>query len=115
MDEDSGEFMKIKKYTTQPTALGITLYFDVNGNKVGESRPRGLFDRLDYYDRHGNFKGHSEISPLGQRIYYDDQGNKTGTSGPGLLESTIYYDNSGNKIGVSEISPLGGTIFYEIK
>ena len=107
--------MKVKKYTTQPALLGITLYFDLNGNKVGESRPRGLFDRLDYYDSHGNFKGHSEVAPLGQRIYYDAQGRKTGTSGPGMLESTIYYDNSGNKIGVSEISPLGGTIYYEIR
>ena len=75
--------MKVKKYTTQPALLGITLYFDLNGNKVGESRPRGLFDRLDYYDCHGNFKGHSGVAPLGQRIYYDAQGSKTGTSGPG--------------------------------
>ena len=113
--DDIGDFMKVKKYTTQPALLGITLYFDLNGNKVGESRPRGLFDRLDYYDSHGNFKGHSEVAPLGQRIYYDAQGSKTGTSGPGMLETTIYYDNSGNKIGVSEISPLGGTIYYEIR
>ena len=107
--------MKVKKYTSQPALFGITLYFDLRGNKVGEARPRGMLERLDYYDKHGNLKGYSEKAPLGQRIYYDAQGRKTGTSGPGMLESTIYYDNSGHKIGVSEISPLGGTVYYEEK
>lgn len=107
--------MKIKKYTTQISLFGITLYYDIYGNKVGESRPRGILDRLDYYDKHGNLKCYSEKAPLGQRIYYDIQGNKIGTSGPGMLESTIYYDNNGRKTGVSEKAPLGGTVYYEIK
>lgn len=106
--------MKVKKYTTQPGLLGSTIFFDVQGNKVGVSRPGGLMDRIDYYDVHGNKKGHSEVAPLGQRIYYDAQGNRIGTSGSGILDSTIYYDNSGRNIGVSEISTLGGRIYYEI-
>ena len=107
--------VKVKKYTTQPGLLGATLYFDLDGNKIGESRPRGVLERIDYYDKHGNLKGYSEKAPLGQRIHYDVQGNKIGTSGPGMLESTIYYDNSGRKIGVKEKSPLGGSIYYEIR
>lgn len=78
--------MKTKKYTTQPGLLGLTLYFDVYSNKVGESRPRGILERIDYYDKQGNLKCYSEKAPLGQRIYYDIQGNKIGTSGPGILE-----------------------------
>ena len=106
--------MKVKKATTQPGLFGITIYFDVQGNKIGEARPRGIFERLDYFDKAGNFKGYSEKAPLGQRIYYDAHGNKIGTSGPGMLESTIYYDNRGRKVGVSEIAPLGGSVYYEI-
>lgn len=107
--------MKVKKATTQQGLMGITLYFDLLGNKIGEARPRGLLERIDYYDRNNNLKGYSEKAALGQRVYYDAKGNKIGTSGPGLLDSTIYYDNAGNKTGVSEIAPLGGTIYYEIK
>lgn len=107
--------MKVKKATTQPGLFGITLYFDIHGNKIGESRPRGMLERIDYYDKNGILKGYSEKAPLGQRTYYDAKGNKTGTSSPGMLESTIYYDNSGRKTGVSEKTPLGGTIYYEIK
>ena len=107
--------MKVKKYTTQPALFGITLYFDLQGNKIGEARPRGMLDRIDYFDRHGNLKGYSEKAPLGQRIYFDSNGNKTGTSGPGMLESIIYYDTMGNKTGICEIAPFGGTIYYEIE
>ena len=107
--------MKVRKYTTQPGLMGATLYFDLAGNKIGESRPRGILERIDYYDKHGNLKGYSEKAPLGQRIHYDANGNKTGTSGPGMLESTIYYDNNGRKTGVREKAPLGGSVYYEIK
>ena len=107
--------MNVKKYTTQPGLFGVTLYFDLNGNKVGESRPRGILDRLDYYDKQGKLKAYSEKAPLGQRVYYDARGNKIGTSGPGMLESIIYYDNCGRKVGISEKAPLGGTVYYEIK
>lgn len=107
--------MKVKKATTQLGLFGITLYFDVDGNKIGESRPGGLLERIDYYDKNVILKGYSEKAPLGQRIYYDAKGNRTGTSSPGMLESTIYYDNSGRKIGVSEKAPLGGTVYYEIQ
>lgn len=112
-ERESG--MKVKKATTQPGLFGMTLYFDTCGNKIGEARPHGMFERIDYYDSHDNFKGYSEKTPLGRRIYYDAQGNKTGTSELGLLESIIYYDNSGRKTGVSEKAPLGGTTYYEIK
>ena len=107
--------MKVKRYTTQPALFGVTMYFDMLGNKVGESRPRGVLERLDYFDKYGTFKGYSEKGPLGQRIYYDASGHKTGTSGPGMLESIIYYDNAGKKIGVCEKAPLGGSVYYEIK
>ena len=107
--------MKVKKYTSQPGLLGSTIYFDLLGNKVGISRPRGMFERIDYYDKNETLKGYSEAATLGQRIYYDARGNKIGTSGPGMLESVIYYDNSGRKIGVSEKAPLGGTVYYEFK
>ena len=49
MIDDIGALMKVKKHTTQPTALGITLYYDNSGNKTGVS----------------------EISPQGETVYYE--------------------------------------------
>ena len=107
--------MKVKKYTSQPGLLGVTLYFDVHGSKVGEGRPGGLLERIDYYDAQGNRKGHSEVDVLGQRIYYDSNGQKVGRSAIGLMGTVQYYDNHGSLVGESEPTLLGGTTYHEVK
>ena len=106
--------MKTKKYIARKGLFGVTLFYDTQENKVGEGRPIGLLEKIEYYDAHGNKRGYSEIRPLGIRQYYDANGNKTGTSGPGMLGTVIYYDNNGRQIGVSEPTILEGFTYYEI-
>lgn len=107
--------MKVKKYTSQPGLLGVTLYFDACGSKVGEGRPKGMLDVIEYFDAHGNKKGHSEVDVLGQRIYYDSRGQKIGRSAIGLMGTVQYYDNHGSLVGESEPTLLGGSTYYEVK
>lgn len=107
--------MKIKKYEARKGLFGVTLFYDKAGNKVGEGRPIGLLEKIEYYDICGKKWGYSENRPLGIRQYYDAYGNKVGTSGPGMLGTVVYYDNSGRQIGISEPTILEGFIYYDTK
>lgn len=47
-----------------------TLFFDVQGNRIGTSGP-GMLDSTIFYDNSGRKIGVSEISPLGGSVYYE--------------------------------------------
>ncbi len=47
------------------------LYSNINGHKVGESRP-GFWGGLNHYDDKGHKRGHSNPGFLGGFNHYDD-------------------------------------------
>ena len=90
---------KIKSYTN--LSGNVTIHYDEDGNKVGESWVSASGGQVTHYDADGNKTGVSFKSPGGHMTHYDGDGNKTGHSQITYPGQVKHYDTDYNQTGES--------------
>lgn len=90
---------KIKSYTN--LSGNVTVHYDEDGNKVGESWVSASGRQVTHYDADGNKTGVSIKSPSGHMTHYDSDWNKTGHSQITYSGQVKHFDNEYNQTGES--------------
>lgn len=90
---------KIKSYTN--LSGNVTVHYDEDGNKVGESWVSASGGQVTHYDADGNKTGVSYKSPAGHMTHYDSGGDMTGHSRITYPGQVKHYDNDYNQTGES--------------
>lgn len=97
--QEDGNVSKIKSYTN--LSGNVTVHYDEDGNKVGESWVSASGGQVTHYDADGNKTGVSFKSPSGHMTHYDNNWNKHGHSQITYPGQVKHYDNEYNQTGES--------------